>query len=163
MQYRLEPMMPDARTAVIDIFNYFVENSFAAYFGVKVNYRLFDRFLMMIGDYPSLVVKTETGEIVGFGFIHPYHPADSFGRTAEVTYFILPDHTGKGLGKQMLDHFEAEARKRGIEIFLASISSLNDGSIRFHRQRGFIECGRFKRIGCKKGLDFDMVWMQKTL
>jgi len=45
----------------------------------------------------------------------------------------------------------------------AHISSLNEGSIRFHLRHGFTECGRFRRVGRKRGQDFDMVWMQLTL
>jgi phosphinothricin acetyltransferase len=43
---------------------------------------------------------------------------------------------------------------------MAHISSLNEGSIRFHAARGFCECGRFRNIGIKHGRPFDMVWMQ---
>jgi len=50
----------------------------------------------------------------------------------------------------------------GIDTFLAHISSLNEGSIRFHLRHGFTECGRFRCVGTKRGQDFDMVWMQLT-
>ena len=82
---------------------------------------------------------------------------------AEVTYFIHPAHTGNGLGKRLLDDLERGAGEKGIATLLASISSLNSGSIRFHRKNGFSECGRFQRVGVKKGQWFDTVWMQKTL
>jgi len=82
---------------------------------------------------------------------------------AEVTYFIHPEHTGNGLGKRLLDDLERGAGEKGIATLLASISSLNSGSIRFHRKNGFSECGRFQRVGVKKGQWFDTVWMQKTL
>jgi phosphinothricin acetyltransferase len=50
----------------------------------------------------------------------------------------------------------------GVDTFLAHISSLNEGSIRFHLRHGFTECGRFRCVGRKRGHDFDMVWMQLT-
>ena len=49
----------------------------------------------------------------------------------------------------------------GVDNFMAHISSLNEGSIRFHLRHGFTECGRFRRVGTKNGRDFDMVWMQR--
>jgi L-amino acid N-acyltransferase YncA len=100
---------------------------------------------------------------VGFGFMRAHHFADSFQRTAEVTYFILPENTRKGLGTAMLDLFVGEAKQRGIDSLLASISSRNEESIRFHLKNGFQECGRFIRVGRKFGEDFDVVWMQKQL
>jgi L-amino acid N-acyltransferase YncA len=63
----------------------------------------------------------------------------------------------------MLDHLEREGKKRGISCILASISSLNEGSIRFHARHGFNECGRFRNVGEKKGTLFDTVWMEKEI
>jgi len=50
-----------------------------------------------------------------------------------------------------------------IKTLLASISSRNKESIAFHKKHGFIECGRFKDIGRKRGKPFDVVWMQKVI
>jgi phosphinothricin acetyltransferase len=87
----------------------------------------------------------------------------AFLRTAEVSYFVAPDRTGQGLGSTLLAFLEGEAPKMGVDSLLADISSLNEGSIRFHLAHGFKECGRFKRVGRKFGRDFDQVWMQKLL
>jgi phosphinothricin acetyltransferase len=163
MEYTLKPLSENDRTAVVDIFNYFIENSFATYPERKVPYEVFDRFVAEIGDYPAVAAKSEMGETVGFGFLRPYHHAETFRRTAKITYFILPEHTGKGLGTRILEHFIEKAEERDIDIFLASISSLNEQSLAFHKKHGFVECGRFREIGIKKGKPFDMVWMQKML
>jgi phosphinothricin acetyltransferase len=83
--------------------------------------------------------------------------------TAEITYFIRPDCTGKGIGSIMLEYLLGGAREKGLHCILASISSLNEGSIRFHLRNGFSECGRFREVGKKRGKLFDIVWMQKLL
>jgi L-amino acid N-acyltransferase YncA len=163
MNYTLKSMTKEHRTPVIDIFNHFIENSYAAYMDKKVGYDFFNLFLGMSNGYPAVVAKNGSDEIVGFALMHAYHPANAFERTAELTYFIHPDHTGKGIGKNFLDLFIKESRKRGIDSLVASISSLNEGSLKFHRKFGFEECGRFKNIGRKFGNDFDVVWMQKQI
>lgn len=163
MDYRFEKMSDSHRAAVIDIFNHFIMHSYAAYPEETVDYHFFDRFLEMSCAYPALVIKTSDHQVVGFGFMRAHHFADSFKRTAEVTYFILPENTRKGLGTAMLDLFVGEAKQRGIDSLLASISSRNEESIRFHLKNGFKECCRFIRVGRKFGEDFDVVWMQKQL
>jgi phosphinothricin acetyltransferase len=163
MSYNLEEMSNHHRTEVIDIFNYYIANEFAAYPEEPVGYDLFDRFLEMTRGYPSVVVKDDSGTVVGFAFLRPYHPASTFRRTAMITYFIMPEHTGKGLGTRILERFVQEARAQGIETILANASSRNEGSLRFHRRNGFWECGRFRRVGTKFGEDFDVVWMQLDL
>jgi len=147
----------------MDIFNYYVENSFAAYPESKLPYQAFDMFLQMSKGYPTGTIKDQDGKMVGFGMLRTHNPMPGFSQTAEVTYFIDRDHTGKGLGKTLLEFLEREGRKKGITSILANISSLNTGSIEFHKKNGFIECGRFKKVGKKNGQIFDTVWMQKML
>jgi phosphinothricin acetyltransferase len=163
MDYSLEPMSTDHRKPVIDIYNHYIEKSWAAYPDEPVGYGLYDRFLDMARGYPSVVARTESGEVVGFAFLRAFLPAATFRRTAEITYFILPEHTHRGIGRTILENFEKEAVKSGVDILLASISSRNGLSLDFHKKHGFAECGRFRSVGRKFGEDFDVVWMQKMI
>ncbi|HYH01343.1 MAG TPA: GNAT family N-acetyltransferase [Terriglobales bacterium] len=161
--YRLVPMTEEHRQAVMDIFNYYVENSFAAYPDTKLEYRFFDHLLNMCRGYSALVVTTSTGEVAGFALLHPYHPAPTFKRTAELSYFLAPAHTRKGIGKLVLERLVADARLLGIGHLLASVSSRNEESLAFHRNNGFSECGRFHQVGHKFERDFDVVWFERKI
>ncbi|MEW6443821.1 MAG: N-acetyltransferase family protein [bacterium] len=164
MAYSFEPMSHLHRNAVIDIFNHFVTNSFAAFLEEPLPYEAFARFLEMARGYPSLVAREAgTGQVVGFAFLRAFHPAATFLRTAEVTNFILPEHTRKGIGSALLGRLIEAAPARGIDCLLAAISSQNEQSLCFHRKQGFRECGRFLTVGRKLGEDFDVVWMQLRL
>lgn len=162
-EYLLEPIGPSDQKDVIDIFNYYIEHSFAAYPEHKVPYEFFGMFLDMCKDHPSVMVRNNEGVCAGFGMLRPHDPMPAFSHTAEITYFIRPELTGKGLGSQMLEYLVTEGKKRGISNVLANISSLNEGSIRFHQKNGFIECGRFRKVARKKDIFFDIVWMQKDI
>jgi len=161
--WRLEALAESDRSAVVRIFNYFVQESFAAYPEKPVGDEFFDRVLAMSKGYPALTAKTDIGEVVGFGFLRAFHPAGTFSRTAEIAYFVLPEHTGQGIGSTMLSCFVDAARAMGVDNLLASVSSLNEQSLRFHRKAGFECCGRFVRVGRKAGHDFDVVWFQKRV
>ncbi len=162
-EYFLVPMHPEDGKAVIGIYNYFVVHSLAAYPDQKVPEDHFRKFWEMIHGFPAIMVRLGDEKPIGFGFLHPYRPIHTMQHTAEVTYFILPEYTGYGIGTKVLAYLESVAPDFGIEILLASIASENRQSLNFHRKNGFIECGRFKRIIRKNGLEFDMVWMQKYL
>lgn len=202
------------RTAVIDIFNHFVENGFAAFPEKKLDYESFDKFkavargnsfyVIEVPELPtplpaesppdksSLVVVEETAsvppstaegevptagskegsskvgagtekKVIGFALLKTHNPIPVFDRTAELACFILPEYVNKGFGTLLLELLLADAKGMGIDTVLAGISSLNDESLRFHRRKGFAECGRFKKIGRKNGKDFDVVWMQKSI
>jgi len=160
MAFNFRPAADGDARVVVDIFNHYVENSFAAYPEKRVAYGELDLAKENAGDYPFYVVEKE-GKVIGFGMLHPHLRMDTTKRAAEVVYFILPEFTGWGIGSDLLAHLVEDARARGIDTLLASISSENEGSIRFHARHGFEEVGRFRRVGRKFGKDFDIVWMQR--
>ncbi len=162
-EYVFSAISPGDSGEIIDIFNYYIEHSFAAYPQHPVGEVFFGMMMAQCNHYPSVTVKTDSGKIVGFGLLHAHNPMPAFSRTAEVTYFIRPGMTGKGLGTRMLACLESEAKIRNISVILANISSKNTGSIRFHQRNGFVECGRFRNVGEKNNVIFDTVWMQKEI
>ncbi len=163
MNYTLDPWGEADRRGVIDIFNHYITRSLAAFPDDMVDYDFFDVLLKVSANYPAVAVRGEHGETVGFAFLRPFHPAGTFRRTAEVAWFVHPDHTRRGLGSRMLDYLVRESWSAGITIMVASISSLNEPSLHFHRKHGFREVGRLSGIGRKFDQDFDVVIMQKDL
>jgi len=53
MEYSISPISNEDREAIMDIFNYYVENSFAAYPENKLPYQAFDLFLQMSKGFPA--------------------------------------------------------------------------------------------------------------
>lgn len=144
------------------IFNYFVENSYAAYETVKVESDFLFKLRSPSPDHPFYVIEKDT-EIVGFGLVRKHRKGEAFKHVAEISYFVLPEHTKKGLGTRLLETLEREVERKGIKTLLANISSLNSQSLAFHEKNGFETCGRFRRLGSKFGREFDVVWTQKFL
>jgi len=164
MEYSFEVMSKDHAEEVMDIFNYYIENSFAAYPSAKLPYQFFGMFLEMTKGFPAFVIRNDgNGKAAGFCFLKPYNPIPAFRETAEITYFLHKDETGKGIGGLALDRLEKEALNKGIMHILASISSKNQQSLNFHSKKGFVECGRLSGIGQKHGEYFDVVYMQKLI
>jgi len=164
MSYIFEELCEKHKIPVIDIYNHYIENSFAAYPEQKIPYEFFSMMLDKIQGYPAFaIVNTSIKKVVGFCYLKMYHPFAVFKETAEITYFIEPLEVGKGIGKLALKLLEEKAKEKGIRQVLASISSKNEQSQIFHLKNGFKECGRFSNVGIKKGEHFDIIWMQKTI
>jgi len=161
MSYRIESLTEEDRGPVTDIFNYYIDNSFAAYPEEKVPPQFYDNLQKLCQGYPAVAVKDDNGAVAGFALMRPFMM--SLKRAADLTYFIVPEHTGKGIGAMILEYFSREAGRLGVDSFVAGISSLNEASLRFHEKMGFTRCGLFKRVGKKKGMDFDVIYMQKML
>lgn len=163
MKIYLEGVKKEDAGEIMDIFNYYIENSFAAYPDSTLPKEFFDVLLLMTAGYPTLTARNDDKVLMGFGFLRPYNPLPAFIKTAEITYFVRPDFVGKGVGQALHDYLLQFAKEMGLHTVLANVSSLNEESIRFHLKNGFTECGRLKEAAEKKGQVFDVVYFQKIL
>lgn len=151
---------------MLKIFNYYVENSFAAYLETPVGPEFFHAFHegeTNKTEHSPFYVTEEDNRVIGFGTLKPFFPFRNFQHTGVISYFILPEYTKKGLGTKFLDALCQDAKKKNMKSLLVNVSSKNQASLNFHLKHGFVECGRFKDAGTKFGKYFDIVWFQKFL
>jgi len=143
---------------ILSVVNTFVKDSFAAY--TDEDYPL--SIAIEWSKKAKIFFVLETGnKVIGFGFLAPYKPFKSFSHTGVLTYFILPEYTGKGLGTKLFNKLVSRGKDLGITNYLAHISSKNEQSLNFHKKHGFKEVGRFKDMAIKFGEYIDVVWVQK--
>lgn len=161
--WTIEPLCRDDASAMLEIFNHYVEHGFAAYVEKPAAIDLMLRLLDEASDLAAIGARDTQGRLVGFSLLRPYAPREAFPKTAQVTTFIGPNWTGHGLGTAMLERLVGEAHKLGLTSLLAHVSSQNPGSLAFHGRQGFTECGRLRGIGSKQGASFDVVWLQRML
>lgn len=162
MDCTLDYLSQEHENDVMDIFNYYTENTFYAYPEGRLPNAFFSMFIGLAKAYPSYVIKYNDS-IIGFCLLRPYNPMSAFKRTAEISYFIKKEFTGKGFGSKALQRLEEDAKKLGIKVLLADISSKNQDSINFHLKNDFTQCGLFRNVGFKLNEYFDVVWMGKEL
>src|SRR5665647_774129 len=148
------------RDGIIAIFNHYAATSYAAYPEIPVNDRFFE--FLREGTLVFYVLE-KTSHIVGFGLLKPVLPFPPFMRTGMLTYFLMPEFTGHGLGNMLLDRLTSDALKMGMTSLVANMASKNIPSIHFHVRNGFTEVGRLQNAGMKFDEQFDIVWMQKML
>jgi GNAT superfamily N-acetyltransferase len=63
--------------------------------------------------------KASNPSLSGVALLKSFMEMDTFAHTADIGYFIDPEHTGKGLGKQFLAELEKHARELGIKVLVA--------------------------------------------
>lgn len=143
---------------MLTIFNHFVKVSFAVYCDTEIN---IDQFKKLIEHARIILILRKNEKVIGFGYIGNYKPYQNFDRTGVLTYFIIPQYTGRGLGTQLFTELISKGKNIGITNYLAHISSKNEQSLRFHENHGFEEVGRFKNLAVKLGEEIDIVWVQK--
>ncbi len=163
ISYGIRKVRDQDDEAIIKIFNYYVENSFAAYPDSPVPLQAFALLKSQVKNDGFYVAETDEGMVVGFALLKHFIPMKSFSHSAEVSYFLDKAHTGNGLGSALLSTLEENAMSIGVKTLLASISSKNEQSIRFHEKHGFKLCGKLQNVGKKLDQYFDILWMQKDI
>ena len=101
--------------------------------------------------------------LAGYCLLTQYKKRSAYDRTAEVSIYLKPDFTGKGLGSVAVKQLETVAGKTGIKVLLAFISEANMDSVRFFEKEGYVRCGHFKQVGEKFGKILDVFAYQKLL
>jgi GNAT superfamily N-acetyltransferase len=77
----------------------------------KLSPRDLEEFLFVAHpEYPSFVMK-ENDRITGYCFITRYKNRQAYDRSAELSIYLLPEYTGKGIGPVALHHLEEAAKK----------------------------------------------------
>ncbi len=151
------------RKNVIDILNYYIQSTTAAFRDKTVDYGHFDNFLDKESVYQGYAIKNESDAVVGFCTLEPFKNIVPFQTTAEVMYFIEREYIGKGIGTKTLRKLEDEAKRLGIRKLIVDITDDNETSLDFHTRNGFREYGRLKKCWKKFGKDLGIVYMEKDI
>jgi len=164
MQIMFEKMGIEHRKSIIEIYNYYIENSTSAFPADTLPEQFYSTLIEKTKGYPAYaILNSDALEVVGFCFLSAYNPFSTFKETANISYFISQNYVGKGIGEQCLEKLETDAMQVGIKQIIAQISSENQQSLKFHIKQGFEICGTLKNIGIKLGRNFNVIYMQKDL
>lgn len=114
-------------------------------------------------DLPFLVAKAE-GQVLGYAYATSYRSRSAYRFTVEESVYIAKDHRRKKIGEALLSAVLEECRARGLRQCVAVVGDArNEASIALHKRLGFVEIGRFKKIGFKQNTWLDSALLQKEL
>jgi phosphinothricin acetyltransferase len=157
---KIREMQESDKDAVMRLFNHYAASSFAAYPDGPLPPQFFG--LLQDGALSAVVLEGEGG-VAGFGLLKPFLPFPVFRKTGMLTCFIAPDMVGKGFGSRLLEQLVQDAKKKGMTMLIANMSSKNEASISFHKHHGFSEAGNLAGVGEKFGEPFGVLWMQRAV
>jgi len=163
MDIMFEPLEDKHRQRVIDILNYYIETTTAAFREDIVDYSHFDKIIDKNDVYSGYAIIIDGRELIGFCTLETFKNIRPFKKTAEVMYFIKKEYIGKGIGKRTLQQLEDDAKNIGISKIVVDITDDNKNSLTFHERNGFREYGRLKNCWRKFGKDLGIVYMEKDI
>ena len=157
------PVTKKDLAAIIDIYNHYILNSTATFHSEKLSKKDLEEFLYVSHPkYPSFLIK-DSNEIIGYCFITQYKKRQAYNRSAELSIYLKPEFTGKGIGAVALSYLETAAKKAGIHVLVGTLCGENHASIRLLEKSGYSRCAHLKNIGEKFGKILDVVVYQKEI
>jgi L-amino acid N-acyltransferase YncA len=113
---------------------------------------------------PYLVAENPRGQLLGVAWLFPWQGNTANRRSVELSIYLGPAATGKGLGRVLMEQLLAEAKLAGIRDVIAVIADKGaEASIQMHKKFGFKEVGRMGKVGFKYERWLGTVMLQKSL
>lgn len=153
----------DDLAAIVDVYNWYIEHSDAT-FDVEPATVATKRDWFATFDTCGrhrLVVAEEDGRVCGFAGSLPYRPHPAFDTTVELTIYLHPRCTGRGIGSLLYERLLGDLAGEPIHRMLAAIALPNDASEALHRRFGFVPVGVFDEYATKRGRHISSLWMQR--
>ena len=107
------------------------------------------------------IIAKENGSLVGWAALTPVSSRCVYAGVAEVSVYVDPEQSGKGIGLALLKELVALSEVEGIWTLQAGIFPENIGSLRIHEKAGFRTLGIREKIGKQNGVWRDTVLLER--
>lgn len=98
------------------------------------------------------IVAENDGHIIGWAALTPVSSRCVYAGVAEVSVYVDPEHSGKGIGLILLNELVKQSEAEGIWTLQAGIFPENTASLRIHEKAGFRILGIREKIGKQNGI-----------
>ncbi len=148
---------------VLEIYNHYIENSTATFHTKPLTSEEMRRIVFFTNPKLKTFVIKDRDQVCGYSILGCYKEREAYSITAEVTIYLHPDYTAKGIGSQALRSTEELARQNQFHSLISVICGENTASIKLFEKNGYAKCAHYKEIGSKFGRLLDVVEYQKLL
>jgi len=111
-------------------------------------------------DTCRLVAESD-GRVVGWAALSPVSDRCVYGGVAEVSVYVDPVASGRGVGTTLLRRLVAASESAGFWTLQAGIFPENAASLRIHEKCGFRVVGRRERLGQHHGRWRDVLLLER--
>jgi len=153
-------------TKALDIYNYFIKNSYSNFEEKKLSKSKFNSLLILIKKNKlPFVMAIVNKEVIGIAFVNKFREKSGYRFSFEHSIYIDPNFINNGYGNRLLRELIKICKKIDkIKNLIAVIGGKkNIASIQIHKKNGFNYIGTIKKAGFKNNKWVDSIYMQKRL
>lgn len=103
-------------------------------------------FAAVVATIPN---RDDEPAVVGFASLSPYKERAAYRTTVENSVYVSREHSGLGIGRDLMDHLIGVARDSGFHSMIARVEASSEPSRALHRSCGFVLVGVETEVGRK--------------
>ncbi|MCD0465200.1 GNAT family N-acetyltransferase [Flavobacterium sp. ENC] len=107
------------------------------------------------------IVIENDNRLIGWAALTPVSSRCVYAGVAEVSVYVDPEQSGKGIGLLLLNELVKRSEAEGIWTLQAGIFPENKASIRIHEKAGFRILGIREKIGKQNGIWRDTALLER--
>jgi len=111
---------------------------------------------------PWLVLEQDE-RLAGYACASKWKARSAYRFSVEVTVYLEPGTSGRGLGTQLYAALFAELRANGVHVAIGGIALPNPASVALHEKFGMRKVAHFEQVGFKFGEWIDVGYWQARL
>jgi phosphinothricin acetyltransferase len=159
----IRPVTTNDAPALCGIYNYYIVNTVVTFEEKELSPPVIEtRIQDITGKYPWFVWE-ESGEILGYAYVHKWHERAAYRFSAEDSIYLRRDALGRGIGRRLLGRVIAELRKTDTHVLMSVITIPNERSVALHEKFGFKKAAEFHEIGYKMNRWLDVGYWELLL
>lgn len=162
-KYRCREMEERYLDEVLQIYTHYVLNTTATFHARPPTREEMRKMVFFDREYYRTFVICDGEKVCGYVYLAQHKAREAYDGTAEVSVYLRPDYTGKGLGSLALKHIEEFAGQQGLHVLVATITGENEKSIGLFAKNGYEKCAHYREVGRKFGRLLDVVAYQKII
>jgi phosphinothricin acetyltransferase len=147
-------------TAICEIYNPYVLNSTHTFEEMPVTESVMLERMKPCIERGHWFVYEKDAKVIGYAYANEWKARSAYRFTVETSVYVVADHVGKGIGRQVYSRLIERLRAGDIHAIIGGISLPNPASIALHESLGFKKVAHYKEIGFKKGVWLDVGYWQ---
>jgi L-amino acid N-acyltransferase YncA len=159
----MEPMRREHLAAVRGIYNHYIRTTTHTFNVRELTDEEMAEIVFFKSDRWMTHIILDGTAVIGYVIVSPFKTREAYDISGEITVYLHPEHTGRGIGPEAVRIAEREAAGRGFHSLVAIICAENTPSVNMFKALGYEQCAHFREIGVKFGRMLDVVDYQRIL
>lgn len=158
----IRPALESDAVSLVDIYNHYVLNTTISFEEAAISAEQMATRIerILAGNLPWLVAEDSDGSVIGYAYASPWKERSAYRFSVEVSVYLHPEASGRGMGTALYTALFDQLRQRGIHAAMGGIALPNPASIALHEKMGMTRAALYKDVGFKFGRWIDVGYWQ---